>query len=144
MHHGDATGSVVGHVTGNRLTFLRRQRAHQRCLVLELGFEDAEIRRLSGPQGLHIERIAAGLEARHFAHKRQVGLDVIFPEMRGVLGLIVEDEELYALNASRFHLIRLFRLNFGTKWTLANGLGFREAKMPRALVSAMTFAGSVY
>src|SRR5712664_3476109 len=69
MYHGDAAGSEVGHVTGNRLTFLRRQRAHQCCLVLELGFEDAEIRRLTGPQGLHIQRIAACLEARQFARK---------------------------------------------------------------------------
>src|ERR1700730_4714217 len=63
MHHGDAAGSVVGHVAGNRLTFLGRQSVHQRRLVLELGFEDAEIGRLAGTQGLHIERIARCLDA---------------------------------------------------------------------------------
>jgi hypothetical protein len=94
MYNGDTAGSIVGHVTRHRLTFLRRQSIHQRCLAVELAFEDAEIWRFYGTQGLHIERIAACPEARHLARKRQVLLDVIFSEMRGVLGLIVEDEEL--------------------------------------------------
>src|ERR1700680_99296 len=94
MHDGDAAGSIVGHVARNRLTFLRPHRARQRRLALELGFEDAEIWRLAGTQGLHIESIAACLYARYLARERQVLLDVIFSEMSGVLGLIVENEEL--------------------------------------------------
>ena len=93
MHHGDAAGSILGHVARNCLTFLRRKRGHHCRLALELGLEDAEVRRFAGTLGLHIECIAACLEARQFAHKRRVRLDVIFSEMRRVIGLIVEDEQ---------------------------------------------------
>src|ERR1700743_3842305 len=39
MHHGDATGGVVGYIARNRLPLLRSKRTHQRGLTFEVGFE---------------------------------------------------------------------------------------------------------
>ena len=51
MHHRHPARSVIRHVAGDRLALFRLQRGHQRGLAFELGFEDAEIRRLAGPSG---------------------------------------------------------------------------------------------
>ena len=49
VHHGDATGRVVRHVSRDRLPFLRSERAHQCGLAFEIRFEDAEMAPCQAP-----------------------------------------------------------------------------------------------
>src|ERR1700733_1664945 len=91
MYHGNATGSVVGDIARNRLSLFRSKRTRQRGFTFEVGFEDAEIWRLARPQGLCVERVAGCLQARKLARKRHVRLDIVLPEMCGILRFIVKN-----------------------------------------------------